>query len=55
MAEEKSKKKKYIVNAKKKGVRLSTVKGSFNLSEDLPQYKLKIIHQLFGNSFVTYE
>lgn len=55
MSEEKSKKKKYILNEKKKTVKLSTVKGSFDLSEELPQYKLKIIHQLLGNSFVTYE
>tara|TARA_R110000868_G_C10768618_1_gene754525 strand:- start:767 stop:934 length:168 start_codon:yes stop_codon:yes gene_type:complete len=55
MTEQKSKKKKYILKEDKKTVRLSTVKGSFNLSEELPQYKLKIIYQLLGDKFVTYE
>lgn len=52
---EKKPRKKYFVNPKKKTIKLSTEKGYFDLSKNLPQNKLKMIHQMFGSKFVKYE
>jgi len=48
-------KKKYSINPLKRTVKLSTIRGSFDLSKDYSQAKLKLIYELVGSKFVKYE
>tara|TARA_R110000796_G_C14302869_1_gene405498 strand:+ start:300 stop:467 length:168 start_codon:yes stop_codon:yes gene_type:complete len=55
MEEAKPIKKKYSINPNKKTIKLSTIKGSFDLSKDYSQAKLKLIYELLGEKFIKYE
>ena len=48
-------KKKYRINPNKKNVKLSTIRGSFDLSKEYSQAKLKLIYELVGSKFIKYE
>lgn len=47
--------KKYRAVREKIGTRLDCSIGSFILSNGLPQTKLKKLHDIYGDKFVTYD
>jgi len=55
MEKQKPIKKKYRINPNKKTVKLATIRGSFDLSKDYSQAKLKLIYELLGEKFIKYE
>lgn len=48
-------KKKYRAVRKKIGTRLDCNIGSFILSNALPQYRLKQLHKIYGDKFISYD